>query len=55
MPLRYPRIVILLILGVLVTEERPSLSMLFGSALVTFSGLYIIWREQLSSKRLDWK
>ena len=55
MPLRYPRIVILLILGVLVTEERPSLSMLFIFALVTFSGLYIIWREQLLAKRPDRK
>jgi drug/metabolite transporter (DMT)-like permease len=55
MPLRYSRIIILLISGILVTEERPSLSMLFGSALVTFSGLYIIWREQLLAKRPDRK
>jgi drug/metabolite transporter (DMT)-like permease len=55
MPFRYSRIVILLILCILVTEECPSSSMLFGSALVTFSGLYIIWREQLLSKRLDRK
>ena len=55
MPLRYSRIVILLIAGILVTEERPSLSMLLGSALVTFSGLYIIWCEQLLAKRPDRK
>jgi hypothetical protein len=55
MPLRYSRIVILLISGILVTEERPSLSMLFVSALVRFSGLYIIWREQLLAKRPDRK
>ena len=42
MQFRYSRIVIFLISGILVTEERPSLSMLFGSDLVTFSGLYII-------------
>ena len=48
MPFRYSRIVFLLILGVLVFGERPSVSMLLGSALVIFSGVYIMWREHQS-------
>ncbi|MBT7447976.1 MAG: DMT family transporter [Tateyamaria sp.] len=51
MPFRYSRIVFLLILGILVFEERPSLSMLIGSALVIASGVYIMWREQIVSQR----
>ena len=47
--------IFLLISGILVTEERLNLSILFGSALITFSGLYIIWREQLLAKRPDRK
>ena len=55
MPFRYSRIVFLLILGVLVFGERPSVSMLLGSALVVFSGVYIMWREQLLAKLPDRK
>ena len=55
MPFRYSRIVFLLILGILVFGERPSVSMLLGSALVIFSGVYIMWREQLLAKRPDRK
>ena len=49
-PFRYSRIVFLLILGVLVFGERPSVSMLLVSALIIFSGVYIMWREQLLAK-----
>jgi len=55
MPFRYSRIVFLLILGILVFGERPSVSMLLGSALVIFSGVYIMWREQLLAKLPDRK
>ena len=52
MPFRYSRIVFLLILGVLVFGERISSSMLIGSTLIIFSGIYIIWREKIATKRL---
>ena len=52
MPFRYSRIVFLLILGVLVFGESLSSSMLIGSTLIIFSGIYIIWREKIASKRL---
>ena len=52
MPFRYSRIVFLLILGVLVFGERISSSMLIGSTLIVFSGIYIIWRENITTKRL---
>ena len=53
MPFRYSRIVFLLILGVLVFGERPTLSMLAGSALILISGLYIMWRERIVTKGLS--
>ena len=52
MPFRYSRIVFLLILGILVFGERLSSSMLIGSTLIIFSGIYIIWREKIATKRL---
>ena len=52
MPFRYSRIVFLLILGVLVFGELPSLSMLIGSALIIASGVYIMWRGQVAARRL---
>lgn len=52
MPFRYSRIVFLLILGVLVFGERPTLSMLVGSALILISGLYIMWRERVIKQAL---
>ena len=52
MPFRYSRIVFLLILGVLVFGERPTLSMLVGSALILVSGIYIMWRERLTKPGL---
>ena len=53
MPFRYSRIVFLLILGVLVFGERPTLSMLAGSALIQMSGLYIMWRERIVAQGLN--
>ena len=53
MPFRYSRIVFLLILGVLVFGERPTLSMLAGSALILISGLYIMWRERIVAQGLN--
>ena len=47
MPFRYSRIVFLLILGVLVFGERPTVSMLVGAALILTSGVYIMWREKV--------
>lgn len=55
MPFRYSRIVFLLILGVLVFGELPSLSMLIGSALIIVSGVYIIWRGRVVALRLSQK
>jgi drug/metabolite transporter (DMT)-like permease len=51
MPFRYSRIVFLLMLGVLVFGERPSLPMLLGAALIIVSGVYIMWREQIVNRR----
>ena len=47
MPFRYSRIVFLLILGILVFGERPTASMLVGTALILTSGVYIMWREKV--------
>ena len=53
MPFRYSRIVFLLILGILVFGERPTLTMLLGSALILISGVYIMWRERLVTEKLN--
>jgi drug/metabolite transporter (DMT)-like permease len=53
MPFRYSRIVFVLVLGVLVFNERPSVSMLAGAALIIFSGVYIMLRERIIKQRLD--
>ena len=55
MPFRYSRIVFLLILGILVFGERPTLSMLVGSALILISGVYIMWRERVMNQSLNQK
>ncbi|MFK8035104.1 MAG: DMT family transporter [Hyphomicrobiales bacterium] len=46
MPFRYSRIIFLLVLGILVFQERPSVSMLLGATLIVVSGVYMMWREQ---------
>ncbi|MEM7284252.1 MAG: DMT family transporter [Pseudomonadota bacterium] len=44
-PFRYSRIIFLLVLGVIVFQERPSATMLTGAALIIVSGVYLVWRE----------
>jgi len=51
-PFRYSRIVFLLILGFVVFGERPSLSMLLGTALIIISGVYVMWREHIVTQRI---
>ena len=55
MPFRYSRIIFLILLGVVFFNERPSAMMLFGTALIIVSGIYMMWREwrvkQLAEKR----
>jgi len=46
MPFRYARILFLMIIGVLVFDEKPNSQMLIGATLIIASGIYIIWREQ---------
>lgn len=45
-PFRYSRIIFLLLLGIVIFDERPGLLILAGAALVILSGIYMIWREQ---------
>ena len=45
-PFRYSRIIFLLILGVVVFDERPSALMLSGATLIIASGIYMMWRER---------
>ena len=45
MPFRYSRILFLLVLGVVVFDEKPGVSMLIGAALIIGSGSYMMWRE----------
>ena len=53
MPFRYSRIVFLLVLGLLIFDERPTFPMLLGSLLIITSGIYIIWRQKVVADRLD--
>lgn len=46
-PFRYARLLFMVILGMAVFGERPGVSMLAGTALIVFSGLYMMWRERL--------
>ena len=50
MPFRYSRIIFLLILGVVVFNEKPDALMLLGAALIIGSGTYMMWREQQVKK-----
>lgn len=53
MPFRYSRMLIILILGYVVFDERPGVLMITGAALIVFSGLYIIWREHKTALRFQ--
>lgn len=44
-PYRYSRLLFLLLLGIIVFDERPDALMLFGSFIVIAAGLYTMWRE----------
>ena len=50
MPFRYSRILFLLVLGVLVFNERPSVLMLIGATMIISSGTYMMWRERQVKK-----
>lgn len=50
MPFRYSRIIFLLILGVLVFDEKPGALMLIGASLIIGSGTYMMWREHIVKK-----
>lgn len=52
MPFRYSRIIFLLVLGLLVFNEKPSALMLVGASMIIGSGTYVMWREQLVKKKL---
>lgn len=53
MPFRYSRIIFLLILGIVVFDEKPGALMLLGACLIIASGSYMMWREQQVKKGLD--
>ncbi len=44
-PYRYSRLLFLLLLGVIVFDERPDALMLCGSFIIIAAGLYTMWRE----------
>lgn len=44
-PYRYSRLLFLLLLGVVIFNERPDALMLFGSFIIIAAGLYTMWRE----------
>ncbi len=46
MPFRYSRIIFLLVIGVVVFNEKPGPLVLLGASLIIGSGTYMMWREQ---------
>jgi len=46
MPYRYSRIIFLLVLGIVIFNEKPNGLMLLGAALIILSGIYMMWREK---------
>jgi drug/metabolite transporter (DMT)-like permease len=47
-PFRYTRLLFGITLGVVLFGEEISAGMALGSALIVFSGLFILWRNQMS-------
>ncbi len=45
-PYRYSRLLFLLLLGVIIFDERPDILMLIGSFIIIAAGLYTMWRER---------
>ena len=52
MPFRYSRIIFLLVLGVLVFDEKPNALTLIGAGLIIGSGVYMMWREKLAKEEI---
>lgn len=50
MPFRYLRIIFLLLLGIVLFNERPNTMMLCGTAIIILSGTYIVLRERRANK-----
>lgn len=46
MPFRYSRIIFLLVIGVILFEERPDTWTIMGAGLIIVSGVYMMWREK---------
>lgn len=49
-PFRYTRLVFALTLAFFVFDERPDALTLIGAAIVIVTGLYTLWREQMSTR-----
>ena len=45
-PYRYSRLLFLLVIGVVIFDERPNGLVLLGAGLIVASGLYTMWRER---------
>ncbi|TYC52053.1 DMT family transporter [Rhodobacterales bacterium] len=52
-PFRYSRMLFGVFLGVVVFGEQPGISMLFGSALIILSGLFVAWRGRTAKQDLQ--
>ena len=50
-PFRYVRIVMAILIGMVVFGERPDMYTFIGTGLIVSSGLYTLYREQISRKR----
>ena len=50
-PFRYVRVVIAIIIGMVVFAERPDMYTIIGTSLIVSSGLYTLYREQISKRR----
>ena len=46
-PYRYTRLIFLMLFGVLVFGERPSVSVLLGAFIIIASGIYTMWRDRV--------
>ncbi|NNE88923.1 MAG: DMT family transporter [Silicimonas sp.] len=51
-PFRYTRMIFLLIIAVIVFDERPDALTLIGAAIIIASGLYALWRERRLQKTI---
>ncbi len=51
MPFRYMRLVLTLIVGYLVFQERPDMWTLIGAAIVIATGIFTVWRERVLARQ----